>query len=276
MNIACHYALVRFMPFIETGEFGNVGVVLFAPTARFFGFELLGQRIARITRFFDQVEPALFRASMVAMRAELQRISEMLCGADADQRLFEPDRANRLWQEIVKPRESTLRFSNPRLALAGDPETKLHELFGFYVERSFVTRQYQEELMERSVRGWLQEAHLSQRFQAMRVGNDEFSARFPFVARVDDRPGKALKPLHLGQPDPVQIIEHGGQWRVRVEALKKRGLLPEHVLFAVDGDLSGEGTAARARRDVVDGLLALDVQVGAFADRSAVIGFAEA
>ena len=52
MSTACHYAIVRFMPFVETGEFGNVGVVLFSPTARFFGFRLLGQRISRITNFF--------------------------------------------------------------------------------------------------------------------------------------------------------------------------------------------------------------------------------
>ncbi|HVK54151.1 MAG TPA: DUF3037 domain-containing protein, partial [Burkholderiales bacterium] len=34
MNIACHYAIVRFLPFVETGEFANVGVVLFSPNAR--------------------------------------------------------------------------------------------------------------------------------------------------------------------------------------------------------------------------------------------------
>ncbi len=30
----CHYALVHFLPYAETGEFCNVGVVMFSPTAR--------------------------------------------------------------------------------------------------------------------------------------------------------------------------------------------------------------------------------------------------
>ena len=75
MNTACHYAIVRFMPFVETGEFGNVGIVLFSPTARYFGFKLLGQRYSRITNFFEQLDTKLFRASMHATQAELQRVT---------------------------------------------------------------------------------------------------------------------------------------------------------------------------------------------------------
>ena len=58
MKTACHYAIVRFMPFVETEEFANVGVVLFAPQDRYFGFRLLGNRTSRITNFFEQMEVA--------------------------------------------------------------------------------------------------------------------------------------------------------------------------------------------------------------------------
>jgi len=40
-KLACQYALLRFRPFAETGEFANVGIVMLAPEARFFGFRLL-------------------------------------------------------------------------------------------------------------------------------------------------------------------------------------------------------------------------------------------
>ena len=56
-KFACQYALLRFRPFVETGEFANVGVVLLAPEARFFGFKLLNkQRHGRITHFFHQLD----------------------------------------------------------------------------------------------------------------------------------------------------------------------------------------------------------------------------
>ena len=276
MNTACHYAIVRFMPFVETGEFGNVGIVLFSPTARYFGFKLLGQRYSRITNFFEQLDTKLFRASMHATQAELQRVSDMLKGLGTDRRLKALDReaAISVWQEILKPRESMVRFSDSRLAMAGDPQTKLGELYAYYVERNFATKEYQEKLMERGVRGFLKEAQLHEAFHEYRIGNDEYNAMFPFVQLVDDLPTKVIKPLRLDHAEPARVIDHGGQWRVRVEALRKRNLLPAKVLFAVNGDTNGESSLARARREVVASLTDLGVQVRPAADRQAVIEFA--
>lgn len=277
MTIACHYAIVRFMPFVETGEFGNVGIALFAPGARFFGFQLVKQRIGRITNFFEQMDPAVFRASMRNTRDELQRIGDMLKGMGTDKRLkaFDREGALRLWQETLKPRESMVRFGDSRLVLTQDPQTKLKELFAFYVERNFVNREYQEQIMERSVRGWLRAADLQDVFHPARVGNDDYSAQFPFVELIGETPIKVIKPLRLDYGNPAMVIDHGGQWRVRLEALKKRGLLPPHILFAVNGVSEGDSPTERARRDVVESLLSLGVQVRPLADRQAVIDFAK-
>lgn len=277
MNTACHYAIVRFMPFVETGEFGNVGVVLFAPSARFFGFKVLGQRVSRITNFFEQMDAKVFRASMHATREELQRVSDMLKGLGTDRRLKTLDReaSTHLWLEILKPRESMVRFSDSRLVMAADPQAKLGELFAYYVERNFVTKEYQEKALERGVRGFLKSAQLDVRFHEMRVGNDEYNALFPFVALDGDEPIKAIKPLRLDHTQPAQIIDHGGQWRVRIEALKNRALLPNRVMFAINGDNSGESATARARREVVASLLDLGVEVQPANDRQALIEFAE-
>ena len=277
MNTACHYAIVRFMPFVETGEFGNVGVVLFAPSARFFGFKVLGQRVSRITNFFEQMESKVFRASMHATREELQRVSDMLKGLGTDRRLKALDReaSTHLWLEILKPRESIVRFSDSRLVMAVDPQVKLGQLFAYYVERNFVTKEYQEKALERGVRGFLKSAQLDASFHEMRVGNDEYNALFPFVALDGEHPVKAIKPLRLDHAQPAKIIDHGGQWRVRIEALKKRDLLPARVLFAINGDRSGESATARARREVVASLLGLGVEVQPANDRQALIEFAE-
>ena len=277
MNTACHYAIVRFMPFVETGEFGNVGIVLFSPTARYFGFKLLGQRYSRITNFFEQLDTKLFRASMHATQAELQRVSDMLKGLGTDRRLKALDReaAVSVWQEILKPRESMVRFSDSRLAMAGDPQTKLGELYAYYVERNFATKEYQEKLMERGVRSFLKEAHLHEAFHEHRIGNEEYNAMFPFVQLVNDSPIKVIKPLRLDHSESARVIDHGGQWRVRVEALRKRNLLPAKVLFAVNGDTAGESALARARREVVASLIDLGVQVQPASDRQAVIEFAD-
>ncbi|MBI5792993.1 MAG: DUF3037 domain-containing protein [Rhodocyclales bacterium] len=277
MNTACHYAIVRFMPFVETGEFANVGVVMFAPNARYFGFKLLGNRYGRVTNFFEQMDAKVFRAAMRTFREEMQRVDALLKQMGTDRRLRTLDREGtlRLWSEIVKPRETMLRFSESRVVLAGEPQDKLRDLFEYYVERNFVTREYQETILERGVRGWLREAKLLDRFHAGRVGNDEYHAQFPFIAGQDEMPEKIIKPLNLDYADAARIIDHGGQWIVRVNALKKRDLLPARVLFAVNGP---EDTTPRgkARREVVGELEAAGVMVSRYGFAQAVIDFAGA
>lgn len=276
MNTACHYAIVRFMPFVETGEFANVGVVLFAPNARYFGFKLLGNRYARVTNFFEQMDAKVFRASMGTFREELQRIDGMLKQMGTDRRLKTLDRdgAVRLWGEIIKPRETMLRFSDSRVVLAEEPRAKMLELFEYYVERNFVNREYQEKMLERGVRGWLRDAKLLNQFHAGRVGNDEYHAQFPFVAGPDDKPEKIIKPLNLDYAEASKIIDHGGQWVVRVNALKKRQLLPKQVLFTVNGPVDSTARG-KARREVVDELEEAGVIVAPFNQAQVVIDFAK-
>lgn len=275
MKLACHYAIVRFMPFIETGEFANVGVVLFAPNSRYFGFKLLGNRYARVTRFFEQMDAKVFRAAMGTFREELQRIDDMLKQTGTDRRFKALDRdgALTLWGEVIKPRETMLRFSESRLVLADDAYVKVRELYKYYVERDFVTPERQELLLERGVRGWLSEAKLLEQFHSARVGNDEYHAQFPFVAGPEDHPERVIKPLNLGYDDAARIIDHGGQWIVRINALKKRQLLPRKVLFAVNGpdDATARG---RAKRDVVDELENTGVIVVPYEQTQSIIEFA--
>lgn len=275
MKTACHYAIVRFMPFVETGEFANVGVVMFAPNGRFFGFKLLINRHARVTNFFEELDARIFRASMRSLRDELERIDGMLKRMGTDRRFKSLDRAGALglWSEIVKPRETMLRFSDSRLVLADDAQGKLQELYAYYVERNFVTRDYQEKILERGVRGWLRSANLLERFHPARIGNDEYHAQFPFVAGPEEKPEKIIKPLNLGYADAARIIDHGGQWVVRINALKKRDLLPDRVLFAVDGpdDSTPRG---KAKREVVGELEDAGVIVTPYGQAQAVIDFA--
>lgn len=276
MKSVCHYSIVRFQPFVETGEFANVGVVLFAPAARYFGFKLLGNRYARVTNFFEQLDARVVRTALRTFREELQRVGEMLkpMGTDRRLRVLDKDAALGVWSEVIRPRETMIRFSDSRLVMAEDVKAKLQELFAFYVERNFATREYQEQVLDRGVREWLREARLQNRFFQVRVGNDEYHAQFPFVELDGERPKKIIKPLNLGYTDASRIIDHGGQWAVRVNALRRRDLLPERVLFAVDGpnDMSARG---KAKREVVAELEDLGVIVTSYNERHSIIEFAK-
>ena len=233
-KLACQYALLRFRPFVETGEFANVGVVLMAPEACFFGFRLL-KRYGRITQFFHQLDRKIYLNGKELFTEELERFSGNLRRMALDGRKREADLAlaRNLFAELVRPREALLQFDEQRIALAVDPKAKLNALYEHYVERNFVTKEYQERLLESTVRKLLFHARLGNNYRQEKIGNDDFAVNFPFVHMADGKAERIIKPLYLDQGDSTKILTHGGQWVDKVRRLRKRNALPDNVLFPV-------------------------------------------
>jgi hypothetical protein len=274
-KIACQYAIVRFLPFVETGEFANVGIVLMAANQHFFGYKLETSRYGRITRFFEELDAKVYRGTIRNLREELERITGLLKGHGFDNRLKSNDVefANAVFKEIVRARETIVRFSEVRKIVTADPKETLKELFEFYVERNFVTKKYQEEIMEQSVRNLLLKAHLGERFVKTAVGDEEYHANFPFVEQMGNKPVKIIKPLHLAHEDSTKILDHGGAWLFRINELKKRNLLPRKVLFAVS-EPDNDGKRQKACQDIEDSLRETGSLVVPFSEKETVIEFA--
>jgi Protein of unknown function (DUF3037) len=130
---AARYAIIRFLPFIEAEEFANIGVIMFAPSARFFDFQL-SKKWRRIGAFFESLDRGIFVQSVSEFEEELLRIREQAklllergAGSTAVSRLFD---------EVVRPREGLFRFSSVRAVLTETPTEKLDRLFEGYVERA--------------------------------------------------------------------------------------------------------------------------------------------
>jgi hypothetical protein len=272
-KFACQYALLRFRPFVETGEFANVGVVLMAPEARFFGFRLL-KKYGRITQFFHQLDRKVFLDGRALFEEELERFAGELRRLALDGRKRDADvtLACNLFAELVRAREALLQFGEQRVVLADDPKARLDALFDHYVERNFVTKEYQERLLENAVRTLLFRANVGAEYQRQKVGGTDFAVNFPFVAMADGRAQRIIKPLFLAQGDSTKILTHGGQWVDRVRRLRRRHALPDAVLFpltAPDADTQSYG----AFEEIRDDLLEQDIQVIAANDERRLLEF---
>ena len=77
MKYACQYAIVRFLPYAETGEFANVGIVLICPQTGYFNFKLL-KHVRRISAFFEELDAAIFKNTYKTFFAELTRLNLLL------------------------------------------------------------------------------------------------------------------------------------------------------------------------------------------------------
>ena len=277
MRRVCQYSIVKFMPFIETGEFANVGVVLLCDDARYFGFKML-KRYGRVTRFFENIDAHVYTEACKYFHEELTRIRSLLKSGQVDgrRRHVEMSVAHQLFEQLVRPREVLMRLEAPRAVLAADPKAKLEELYSFYVERDFATKQYQERLLEKGIRRLLFQENLGNEFTERRIGNDDFHVRFPFVHVKDDQPIKVIKPFYLAHEEPTKILDHGGRWVDRIRRLKRRGLLPPHVLFAIEEPELGQDSRMEACREICNDLTDQGVVVAAVAEQSRILQFATA
>lgn len=269
---ACQYAIVRFLPYLETGEFANVGIVMSCPDAGFFDFKLL-THVRRITAFFEELDARIYRRARGDFQQELRRIRNFLDsqhGGVKDVWL-----ARHLFAELTRPREVMMRFEGVRVVLADDPAQQLEDLFGYYVERNFSTKEYQEQLLVKTVRKVLVGAELIKQYQPEMIGNtDSYHAKFPFVHRDGTRALKAIKPLHLAHADPAQIYDHGWAWLGKVQKLRALHVLPERVLFPVQGPTEADGERFEMFQDIAGKLAANDVQVVAATQAEEIIKFA--
>lgn len=258
-KFACQYAIVRFLPYRETGEFANVGIVMLCPEAGIFQFRLMN-RVRRITAFFEELDVGIYRRAAKDFKLELQRIQKWL-DAQANNRM-DVELARHLFAELTRPRETLMRFDGVRVVLADDPAQQFEELFGHYVERNFATKAYQEALLEKTVRRVLAEAKLGTQYHPETLGEmDTYHVRMPFVHKEDTRVVKAIKPLHLAHEDPTQIYEHGWAWLGKVNRLRALRYLPEQMLFAVQGPAEADDKRFAVYQEVIEKMAANDVLV---------------
>ncbi|MCW7540556.1 DUF3037 domain-containing protein [Aquabacterium sp. A7-Y] len=256
-KFACRYAVVQFMPYSETGEFVNVGVVLTCPATGYFDFRLQTRKYARVTGFFDELSPNVYRTALQTIQGELQRVCVLAAQAPVSRRA---DYVREVFTALVHPREAIVRFGGVRAVLTDSPEAELKRLFDDYVDRAFATPEYIEQTMTKRLMALLGSLNLPQPFRPAKIGDDEVHARFPLVQRWGDDFRKVIKPLNLTQDEPNGIFDHGDAWVNKVRRLRRKDLLPAEVLFAVAGPPETDIKRRAAFEEICHALASLDVQ----------------
>ncbi len=272
-KLACRYAVVQFMPYSETGEFANAGVVLVCPQTGYFDFRLQTRKYARVTAFFDELAPKVYLTAIKVIQGEMERVRDLLA---RDGTTGTDELARAAFTSLVHPREAIIRFSPARVLLAEEPEKELMRLFDHYVDRAFATPEYVETAMVRRLSALLKGLDLQAPFRAEKIGDDVVHAKFPLVQRRGVQFRKVIKPFNLNQPEPNGIFDHGDAWVQKMRRLRDRNLLPAEVLFAVAGPRSTDTKRYAAFREICTELERLDVLTVEEAAKNRIVEFAEA
>jgi hypothetical protein len=272
-KFVCQYAIVRFLPYLETGEFANVGIVLLCPETGYFDFRLLN-RARRITAFFEELKINLYRDAKNSFHKELERIQQFVGHANDDGKLTQRF-VNNIFADLIRPREVMMRFDTVRTLLTDDPKQKLDELFSFYVERDFVTPVYQEKLIENNVRNVLRSADLISMYKKETIGDQAaYHATFPFVYMENGHARRVIKPINLAQDDPAQIFDHGWTWMGKIKKLRGMGLLHDDVLLAVKSPRLEDKPEFDMYNEIVKTLKSENIIVAQANDKDKILQFA--
>jgi hypothetical protein len=272
--------VARFCPYPETDEFVNVGVVLACPLIGYLDFKRADlRRRGRVGHFFPELDASIYSAAMHAWKDSVAVYRHVPVDGqtlnDLDQK-----RQRELFKNLVRPRESILYYSEPRVILSDNVEATLDEMFGVYVERRFANApEYQEKVMCRRLEAVFHEANLLQRYVLNdRVGNEDYHVRFPFVNRAgaDAHPRQAIKALHLDRKNPTDIIRHADDWRNVVSRLKSYGTAPDEMLFVLQGpNVDNEPSRMRAFGRVLNDLANDNIPYVTVDATSAILAFAK-
>ncbi|MEW6560476.1 MAG: DUF3037 domain-containing protein [Pseudomonadota bacterium] len=266
MTTAARYAIVRFLPYAETEEFANVGVLLHAPDAGVFAFRLEG-KWRRVGAFFDTLDRRVFSAARKEFEDELRRVQTLARTT--------PAWGRQAFDELTRPREAMFRFSPVRAVMTDDAEATLDALFARYVEHAFATPEYQEALLERALRAVLRREGLAARYRKAELGSGALRFPVPFAQTGDGgRVVRAVKPLHLAQDDPVRLLDHGNQWIGRLRHLERLQACPA-MLFPVQQP-EPQAVNFDAFQEVRQGLEGVGATVVPIADEAAILRFARA
>jgi hypothetical protein len=228
----CNYSIIRFQPYQETGEFANIGIVLYAHDSRVLRFKLLnGNTYKRVMDFFNPLDKSIYRETIKYLNATLTK----------------PQHTLEFYDELIRPRESIVRYSNSRVLFSENVDVTLDELFEHYVKRSFVHHENFEQEMQKRIETLLQENHLNNRFKNGSIGG-KYKVRFPFI---NEENNKVIKPIHFQHTDSNDIFKHGLQWITNVQQLNREKIIkPENVLFTYRAPNENQGILFEAFCDV--------------------------
>lgn len=276
---SCFYAIIRFAPFPETGEFANVGLLLICPDFGFFDYRLEKRRLARVTRFFEPMDASLLREAIHGLEIELQRMKREVGHVRLGQhrlRFGDSDPAEILFEEMVRRREGLLRFSKVRSRLSKDPSHELDALFSFYVRKSFVTQEYRERAMEKAVKSALHLHDLDGNFKPREFDDGVYRKKFPFVQEHKNKVRRIIKPLFLGQERPSAIIDHAHTWSMTLKRFRVSGQISGEVLFPIERPSASTNRQERAFVEARGLLLEANAKTVEFEDEDKIISFASA
>ena len=223
---ACKYVVLRFAPYSDTGEFANVGVLLYSKNHNSFVFKLDMTDVgARVSKFFHIDDKKVFKFAMASYQKELVFIQEQVNHHHMT--------AQHAFDFLVKPRATLLRFSEVRTVITDSIDDTLNSIFARMVSHSSASQARNRQKLSSLLRSQLDSLCLERPFKQHTFTKSVFEARYDFIQLSEQgEPLKLIQPIEINDRlTPKEIFGVVDNNEVRLNRMASLELLPKKVLL---------------------------------------------
>ncbi|MEO8352871.1 MAG: DUF3037 domain-containing protein [Chthoniobacteraceae bacterium] len=216
MKIPYSFVTLRYVHDVVTGEFANVGVVLYAPEQRLLLARFSGS-YERLNAIFLKIDHAHFRALMRYLTNRFEELGEDLRDALERRPMGE---IQQLVRQVLPPDDSSLQWSEPGGGFTENAEETLRSLYSRLVERYVRGSELQsrtDDEIAKPFKARLERKRVAQLVQPKEITTPDYHYEFPFARR--NGMWHVYQPVSFDLVDPDSIVEKGVRWFGRGSAL---------------------------------------------------------
>ncbi|MBI5740100.1 MAG: DUF3037 domain-containing protein [Nitrospirae bacterium] len=221
MKIPYSFSVLRYIHDIVSGEFINVGVVLYAPKARFLS-AVCTSRYARISKMFSNINGDHFRQVSRYIQARLEEEGDRLVTELPFEKM--PVSVKDFTPRVLPIDDSSLQFSDEGYGLTENPQETLEQIYNRYVEKYYekterqsrsdedVWKVYKKPLEERRILSNLVPHHI--------IGNN-YDHEFKYCWKNEQ--WRIHEPVSFDLLEAGSITDKANVWLGRITSLMDGG-----------------------------------------------------
>lgn len=213
------FSVLRYIHDAVSGEFVNVGTLLFSPDHRFLGVKCL-TAFTRLSRFFGGIDGAHYRALIRHIEEAVEAQNESLFGGLPMRQI--PESIEALTSEVLPADDSALQFSSKAGGgLTDDPRVALSRLFGRYVERYLERSEHQRRTDDQVLalfREQLRNKRALAQLKPKSIESPLYKHEFPLAWK--NGIWNVCEPLSFDLVEGQSIVEKAAHWLGRATSLQ--------------------------------------------------------
>ena len=208
------FSVLRYVHDVVTGEFVNVGVVVFAPRTGFLSARCTSH-FRRAAQLFGGIDGGAFRRVTRFVESEINRV-----GRDFPSLVLGEEKIESVLARVLPPDDSAMQFSKAGAGLSEDPERTLDELYDRFVGdfEKVPTERRTDEDVWRCFRQPLAQKGVVQHLHPKRIVAPNY--KYEFKHSWKNAHWHALEPMSFDLADEDYILEKASRWLGRMTSLE--------------------------------------------------------